>query len=93
MLDRKKIIRLQEDYRLERFGDEITIYHPTLATSIYLNDSGALVWELCDGRRSVAEIIATLVELYPESRAQIPDETVMVIEQLVEHGIAVLIEP
>ena len=86
-----KIVRLQPDYLLERIDNEITVYHPTLTTSFFLNETGALIWALCDGTRSVAEIIRTLGDLYPESRAQIATDVTDLVTALVTRDIAELV--
>jgi hypothetical protein len=89
-LNRNLIAALAPDYLLERIEGEITVYHPTLATSLYLNETGALIWELCDGKRSISEIIDMLSELYPESREQIDEGVIGVINSLVANNIATL---
>ncbi len=89
-MDTSKIVVLAPGYLLERMDNEITVYHPTLATSLYLNETGALIWELCDGVRSVAEVINILVELYPEQREEIADDVRALIRRLLEKEIAVL---
>ena len=89
-IDFNKAVVLASDYYLEKIGDEITVYHPFLTTSLYLNETGALIWQLCDGKRSVADIIAILVELYPESSAPIQADVTGIISRLVENDIAVL---
>ena len=91
ILDLHKIVRLQPDYLLERIDNEITVYHPTLTTSFFLNETGALIWALCDGTRSVAEIIRTLGDLYPESRAQIATDVTDLVTALVTRDIAELV--
>lgn len=89
-MDTKRIVVIEPGYLLERIENEITVYHPTLATSLYLNDTGALIWELCDGERSIAEVIELLVELYPENREQIVDDVRVLIRRLLEKGIVAL---
>ncbi len=89
-MDTSKIVVVEPGYLLERMDNEITVYHPTLATSLYLNETGALIWELCDGVRSVSEVIAILAELYPEQREQIADDVRALIRRLLEKEIAVL---
>lgn len=89
-MDCHKAVLLEADYLLERFEDEIIVYHPTKAVSLYLNDTGALIWELCDGKKSVADIIAVLAELYPESVEQVERDVKAVISRLTSAGIAVL---
>ena len=89
-MDINKTVVLESGYLLERIDNEITVYHPTLATSLYLNETGALIWELCDGVRPISEIIDLLLEIYPENRDQIGDDVRDLISRLLEKNIAVL---
>lgn len=89
-MDLDKIVILKKDYLLERIEGEITVYHPTLTTAVYLNESGALIWELCDGKRTISDIVGLLSEQYPESRAQIETDVETLIAQLIENGIGEL---
>jgi hypothetical protein len=86
--DIKKKILLEPDYLLERMDNEVTVYHPTLTTSLYLNETGGLIWELCDGQRSTADIIDILGEIYQESRQQVAEDVMNIIARLVENNIA-----
>ena len=85
-----QIVVLEPDYFLERIDNEITVYHPALTTSLYLNKTGALIWELCDGKRSISDVIDILIELYPESHNQIHDDVIDIITSLVKNNIAEL---
>ena len=87
-MDETKIITLKEGYFLERLDGEVTVYHPTLTTAVYLNETGALIWELCDGERTISNIIEILSHQYPESGAQIETDVKDLIAQLIEHNIA-----
>ncbi len=89
-MDTSMIVVVESGYLLERMDNEITVYHPTLATSLYLNETGALIWELCDGVRPVSEVIDVLADLYPEQREQIADDVRALIRRLLEKEIAVL---
>lgn len=86
------VLHLKEGFLLERIDGEVSVYHPALTTAVYLNETGAIIWELCDGRRTVAEIIDILSEQYPGNEGQIADDVRAVISQLVEHGIGDLIK-
>ena len=90
-MDLDKIVQLKPDFFLERMDDEIIVYHPTLTTSLYFNETGALIWQLCDGQRTVAEIVALLCQTYPESAAQIETEVTALLQTLIEHQVADLI--
>ena len=87
-MDETKIVTLKEGYFLERLDGEVTVYHPTLTTAVYLNETGALIWELCDGERTISDIIEILSQQYPESGAQIETDVKDLIAQLIEHNIA-----
>lgn len=90
-MDVSGVIRLKEGFLLERIDGEVSVYHPTLTTAVYLNETGALIWELCDGRRTVAEIIGILNDQYPGNEAQIADDVKSVISRLVENQIGELL--
>ncbi len=90
-MDVNKVVQLKQGFVLERIDGEISVYHPTLTTAVYLNETGALIWELCDGSRSVADIIDILSNHYPESRLQIETDVKTIVTQLVEYQIGELI--
>jgi hypothetical protein len=89
-MDSSKTVMVEPGYLLERMDNEITVYHPTLTTSMYLNETGAIIWELCDGMRSISGVIDVLAELYPEQREQIAVDVKGLIKRLLEQEIAVL---
>ena len=69
MLDRP---RRKSDYRLEELDGELLIYHPTESNVVYCNQTASLIWHLCDGTHTAAEISALLSDAYPEAAASIP---------------------
>ncbi len=89
-LDLTSVLHLKQGFLLERLDGEISVYHPTLTTAIYLNETGALIWELCDGSRTIGDIIDLLGEHYPESRSEIATDVPAIVATLVEQGIAEL---
>ena len=58
-----------DDIQVDSLDDDIVLYNPAEKKAIFLNQSAALVWELCDGLRSVGKIQGLLQESYPESEA------------------------
>lgn len=86
--DTEKCVVLKDGYLLERLDGEITVFHPTLTTTLYLNETGALIWDLCDGNRRVIDIISLLKQHYPESSRQIEQDVIELIGQLIDNHIA-----
>jgi hypothetical protein len=90
MIDTTSTVVLKPGFLLEQFDNELTLYHPTGTTAVYLNETGALVWELCDNRRTTEDFIEILARRYPESRDAIAREVPALIKQLVDNRIAEL---
>jgi len=76
----------QADYRLEQLDDELLLYHPSETKILYLNQSASLVWGLCDGEHSVAEIVQLLSQAYPEAAASIPDDVHAALAEFLHNG-------
>jgi hypothetical protein len=74
------------DYRLEQLDDELLLYHPTETKILYLNQSASLVWGLCDGEHSVAEIVELLSQAYPEVAASIRDDVYAALVEFLQNG-------
>ncbi|MFM8322925.1 MAG: pyrroloquinoline quinone biosynthesis peptide chaperone PqqD [Chloroflexota bacterium] len=74
------------DYRLEQLDDELLLYHPNETRILYLNPTASLIWGLCDGERSVAQIIAVLEEAYPEAQDAIAGDVQDSLAHLLEQG-------
>ena len=76
----------------EQMDDDVLLYNPVSASTLHLNNSSALVWQLCDGQRSIGQIINTLEATYPEQAAQIREDVVSAITEMHEHGVLQLKE-
>ena len=55
-----------ENCLLEKMDDDTLLYNPRTTTTLHLNASSALVWELCTGDNSVQQIIDALQSSFPE---------------------------
>ncbi len=69
------------DYRLEGFEGELLLYHPVKTQAVYLNETAALIWRLCDGRRSVEEIRSLLSGAYLGVADKIDQDLISTLEQ------------
>lgn len=77
--------RQKADYRLEKIDDELLLYHPSRTTIMYCNETASLVWQLCDGERTVQEIIDLLGAAYSEAGEAIATEVCATLEQFQQH--------
>lgn len=75
-----------EHFSLERLDNEILLYHPGLTKAIHLNETAALVWELCDGLRSVEEIGTLLADAFPDQTDQVQSDVAAVVARLSTEG-------
>lgn len=78
--------RRSADYRLETVDDETLLYHPACDKILQFNQTASLIWQLCDGERTVAEIIGLLQESYPEAAAEIAEDVLAMLDQFVQNG-------
>ena len=73
-------------FRLEEMDDEYLLYYPGGTQIIQFNQTAAVVWQLCDGRRTVDEIIRLLQEAYPEAAVEIDGDVQEVLNQCINNG-------
>jgi hypothetical protein len=63
--------RRKPDYRIEQMDGELLLFHPATNQVMYCNETAAMIWALCDGERTAAEMAELLTSAYPESTAEI----------------------
>jgi hypothetical protein len=71
---------------MEVVEGEVLLYHPQHARAVYLNPTAALVWGLCDGNRSVREIVRIIGESYPDASG-LSEDVLKTLEQLRGNGV------
>ena len=74
------------EYQLEELDNELLLYHPAETKTVYMNETASLVWQLCDGERSVGDIIDLLRESYPEAGDGLQDDVHRTLDVFVQHG-------
>ena len=72
----------RDDASIADVGSDTMVYSVSLTTMVQLDQTGALIWKLCDGRRSVGEIISLLSEAFPDSASRIQSDVYEAIEHL-----------
>ncbi len=78
-------------FELEEIDGELLLYSPELNRSIHMNSTASIIWRLCDGRMTVAELIELLASAFPESEDAIEQDVSDTIDLLVQHGAVQLI--
>ena len=66
-----QIPRHVADFKLQLLDGEAVIFHPASKKVVHASSSAALIWELCDGQRSVEQIVELLAGEYPDARNEI----------------------
>ena len=69
-------------FALQQLDDDTLLYHAESTRTIHLNETAALIWQLCNGKRSTEDIIAVLQDAYPEDAADIPRDVELVLHRL-----------
>ena len=84
--------RQKQDYQLEVLEEEVLLFHPNSTEILHFNPSASLVWQLCTGDYSAAEIKALLIEAYPEAAEEIPTDVDTILTQFLEHQVIEFVE-
>ena len=71
---------------LEEMDAEILLYQPSTHKAIHLNETAAVIWKLCDGTRTIKELVECLVAEFPNAKPNIAGEVQEAIDQLLRDG-------
>jgi hypothetical protein len=74
------------EYQMELLDGEVVFFHQSGLKIMHSNRTGALIWQLCDGQRTVAEIIQLLSAAYPEFAAEIHSDVPEILTTLATYG-------
>lgn len=74
------------EFTLEQLDNELLLYHPTKTTTVYMNETASLVWQLCDGKRTVGEIVELLSESFPEAGEDLVSDIEKTLDTFSQHG-------
>lgn len=74
---------------VEEMDDEILLYKPSSHQAIHLNGTAAVIWKLCDGTRTVKEIVDCLLTAIPGTHSTIIGEVRETVSHLEREGVLV----
>ncbi len=86
MISSQSIPKPVDGYRVEEIDGELLLYHPQSTATVYMNNTAALVWQLCDGQREVGEIVEILGESFPESGEHLGEDVLRAITSFHDNG-------
>jgi len=64
----------------------LVLSHPARRRPLSVNAAGAVIWNLCDGQRTLEEIARILMDAYPESAADIEGNVCETLLALTHYG-------
>jgi coenzyme PQQ biosynthesis protein PqqD len=70
----------------EDMGEELLLYRPSAHKAIHLNSTAAAIWKLCDGTRTVKDLVDSLEAEFPDAKPRIASEVQDVVDQLLREG-------
>ena len=79
--------RRREDVLESRVGDELMLQPMGGKQGFWLNGSGRLIWELCDGNRTLEQIERELAESFDDPKNSLGSDLRATIAQLQEAGV------
>ncbi|MFC1849775.1 pyrroloquinoline quinone biosynthesis peptide chaperone PqqD [candidate division CSSED10-310 bacterium] len=82
MLKSESIPKQVSGIKIETFGDGVLLYKETVREAAYLNNSAAVIWALCDGKNTLADIENALQKAYPEGKDSIQEDINFTLEKL-----------
>lgn len=85
-MNRDNVPSRKPGYLLETIDDELLLYHPAETQVMYCNQTASLIWHLCDGQRTVGQIIVLLADAYPAAASDIEQDIRATLQRLADHG-------
>ena len=70
----------------EMMDGELLLYDPVGSRIIQLNPTAALVWQLCDGQRTIGEMVTLLQAAYPDASESIERDVTEILDRWVNVG-------
>jgi len=69
--------------------DNVALYDDVGQLLIMLNSSAAVIWEGCDGRTTVDDMVRELTAAHPDDAALIGEDVRQTVRKLIELGLVV----
>ncbi len=73
------------NYVLDRQENEYQLLDIDQQTSIFINESASLIWQLCNGEQTVSQIKTMIKDSYPDMADTIDEGVDQTVEMLESH--------
>ncbi len=73
-------------FHLEEMDGEVLLYNPADTKTVYLNQTSSLIWNLCDGDRTIEAIVTLLKDCFPDSESSINADVQLALDDFANHG-------
>ncbi len=80
------VLKQANGFFAEDMEGETLLYRLGAHKAIHLNQSAAVIWTLCDGNRTVQNIVDLLLKEYPGSEPDISSDVLRAVDALVKEG-------
>ncbi len=85
-MDANSVPLPDKEFTLEELDNELLLYHPAKTTTVYMNQTASIIWRLCDGERTVNEIISLIKDSYPEAGSGVEQDVEATLKMFSDHG-------
>ena len=90
---RSALVPKRKNVLVLQLSDEFLVYDKETSKAHCLNNTAAEVWKLCDGTRTVQQIIDILVDTYPDAASDIRVDVADTIDDLMLTGAVKMVDP
>lgn len=90
MPEAKRPLR-SSDFRMEKMDNELLLFNHVTNRILHLNETASLIWQLCEGSRTLDEIADLLDSAYPEAAGSMATDVAETINMLVSNGAVAMV--
>ncbi|MHC1771389.1 MAG: PqqD family protein [Flexilinea sp.] len=77
--------KTKPNFNIQNLDNELVLFNTENLNVLYLNQSASVIWQLCDGSRSIREIIDMLSDAYPEAYSDMETDVKETIHLFLSH--------
>jgi hypothetical protein len=65
----------------------VLLFQKNTSLAVPVNQSGATIWEMCDGAHTLDQVVDRLAEIYDQERSRIEQDTRAFLAELIRLGL------